>query len=79
MLAATASGLTEYSRAGTGPAVLLVHGGHSNCGEEFGVPELLDAGFSVVIPSRPGYGRTPLSTGPTAETSAAGFPKKYPA
>ncbi|QJC54023.1 alpha/beta hydrolase [Paenibacillus albicereus] len=51
-------GTCEYSIAGSGPPVLLFHGGHSNCLEEFGIRSLLHAGYSVLIPSRAGYGRT---------------------
>ena len=31
---------------------------------------LSDAGLSLICPSRPGYGRTPLSSGPTSEEAA---------
>ena len=69
-LVETARGPTEYAWVGSGPTVLLIHGGHSSYREELGVRGLLSAGFSVLIPSRPGYGRTPLATGAAAETAA---------
>ncbi|CAM3959771.1 alpha/beta hydrolase [Cohnella lubricantis] len=48
----------EYAVVGTGAPVLLFHGGHSSCHEEFGYPALLAAGYCVITPSRAGYGRT---------------------
>lgn len=63
-------GAMEYRMQGEGPCVLLVHGGHSSCEETFGLHALLAGGFSVLTPSRPGYGRTPATTGPSAETTA---------
>ncbi|QVY62377.1 alpha/beta fold hydrolase [Cytobacillus gottheilii] len=48
----------EYSILGEGEPILVMHGGHSNCYEEFGYKSLLDNGFSIITPSRPGYGRT---------------------
>ncbi|MGC7102778.1 alpha/beta fold hydrolase [Amycolatopsis lurida] len=52
-----------------GATVVLFHGGHMNAGLALGEEVFLDAGYSVLVPSRPGYGRTPLSTG----TSNSGF------
>lgn len=51
-------GNVEYTLRGEGPAVLNLYGGHSNCQESFGTQPLLDAGYSVLTPSRPGYGKT---------------------
>ncbi|WP_246245884.1 alpha/beta fold hydrolase [Paenibacillus lemnae] len=48
----------EYSVFGKGTPVLLFHGGHSGCQEEFGLEKLAASGFSVITPSRPGYGLT---------------------
>jgi len=48
----------EYSRIGTGTPVLIMHGGHSNCYEEFGYASLLKYGFELITPSRAGYGLT---------------------
>lgn len=61
----------EYSITGDGQnPVLLLHGGHSNCNERFGIDALTDQGFTLVIPSRPGYGRTSKKIGESlAETS----------
>lgn len=52
-----------------GATVVLFHGGHMNAGLTLGEDVFRDAGYSVLVPSRPGYGRTPLSTG----TSNSGF------
>jgi pimeloyl-ACP methyl ester carboxylesterase len=50
--------------------VLVCHGTSQNCFSTSETAPLLEAGFSVLIPSRPGYGRTPLSVGRTAAQAA---------
>jgi pimeloyl-ACP methyl ester carboxylesterase len=51
------------------PTVVVLHGGHQRAGLALGEGVFADAGYTVLAPSRPGYGRTPVSTG----TSVAGF------
>jgi pimeloyl-ACP methyl ester carboxylesterase len=59
------SGPIEYRLERRGPDVLLVmHGGHMQAGLALGENAFAAAGFTVLAPSRPGYGRTPLDTGP---------------
>jgi pimeloyl-ACP methyl ester carboxylesterase len=53
----------EYSIIGEGEPILVFHGGHSNCNEEFGYEALLKNRFSIITPSRPGYGATSKETG----------------
>jgi len=67
----TARGPVECAVMGEGPAVLISHGalGGYDQGLALGRP-LADAGFTVVAVSRPGYLRTPLSTGPAPEAQA---------
>lgn len=61
----------EYSITGDGKnPVLMLHGGHSNSKEEFGVDELVSAGFTVIIPSRPGYGETSKNIGESLAKAA---------
>jgi pimeloyl-ACP methyl ester carboxylesterase len=55
----------EYTFIGAGEPILVLHGGHSNCQERFGYEVLLQAGYSILTPSRPGYGATPIETGKT--------------
>ena len=64
------AGQVEYrlERRGEG-TVLIFHGGHVRAGLALGEEVFADLGYTVLAPSRPGYGRTPLATG----TSAAGF------
>lgn len=69
-IARTACGPVEYTLLGEGPVVLITHGTSSNCFSVDGSRPLLEAGFSVLTPSRPGYGRTPLSTGVSAAQAA---------
>lgn len=70
-LVRTERGLIEYRSVGQGPAVLVLNGGHTNCHSPLGHEAFfLQQGFQLIIPSRPGYGRTPSSTGRTAETFA---------
>jgi pimeloyl-ACP methyl ester carboxylesterase len=69
----TTRGAIEYREEGpaTGPVMLILNGGHTNCNSVVAnLPFLLDLGYRVVIPSRPGYGRTPLATGKTAGEAA---------
>ncbi|WP_081916198.1 alpha/beta fold hydrolase [Saccharothrix sp. NRRL B-16314] len=54
--------------------VVVLHGGHMNAGLALGEDVFADAGYSVLVPSRPGYGRTPLSTGHTTAEFADVIP-----
>ncbi len=56
---------------GQGPAVVVLNGGHTNCGSPLGHEDFfLTQGYQLLVPSRPGYGRTPSSTGKRAEACA---------
>src|SRR5271157_1607551 len=66
----TSVGPIEYTLLGTGPLVLVCHGTSSNCFSTAGSEPLVAAGFSVLTPSRPGYGRTPLEVGRSAAQAA---------
>lgn len=66
----TSSGSVEYVLLGSGPTVLICHGTSSNCFATELVQPLVEAGFSVLTPSRPGYGKTPISVGASAAESA---------
>jgi pimeloyl-ACP methyl ester carboxylesterase len=69
-IARTACGDIEYTLLGEGPVVLVCHGTSSNCFSVDGSEPLLEAGFSVLTPSRPGYGRTSLKVGASAAQAA---------
>ena len=69
-IANTAKGTIEYTMLGSGPVILACHGTSSNCFSDDGYAPLLEAGFTVLTPSRPGYGRTPLKVGPSATQAA---------
>lgn len=70
-IAQVEKGPIEYRVVGQGPAVLVLNGGHTNCNSPLGHEQFfLDQGYRLVIPSRPGYGKTPSSTGRTAEAFA---------
>src|SRR5215467_7179161 len=70
-LVRTELGLIEYRSVGQGPAVLVLNGGHTNCHSPLGHEAFfLAQGYQLIIPSRPGYGRTPSSTGKRAEAFA---------
>ncbi|MEW9527344.1 alpha/beta fold hydrolase [Microbispora sp. NPDC049125] len=63
-------GTVEYRLERRGPqTVLMMHGGHMRASLPLGEEVFADAGYTVLAPSRPGYGRTPLTTG----TSPEGF------
>ena len=68
IVADTAKGQIEYSITGDAPYVLFVHGspgGHDGYAKLAEALEWPKNGFGVIAPSRPGYGRTPLSSGMT--------------
>ncbi len=67
----TTLGPIEYHVTGSGPAVLILHG--SPGGYDMGVAfsQLIDSpNFTYISVSRPGYLRTPLTSGQTPETQA---------
>lgn len=69
-IAQTACGPIEYTLLGKGPVVLVCHGTSSDCFSVEVSASLLEAGFAVLTPSRPGYGRTPLNVGASANEAA---------
>lgn len=69
-IARTSCGPIEYTLLGNGPVVLVCHGTSSNCFSVEVSASLLEAGFAVLTPSRPGYGRTPLNVGTSAMQAA---------
>lgn len=63
-------GPIEYTWRGHGPVLLVCHGTSENCYSGISLRPLLDAGFSLLTISRPGYGRTPSDVG-RSNTEAA--------
>jgi pimeloyl-ACP methyl ester carboxylesterase len=69
---ATGAGPVEVATAGdAGPAVLVVHGTPGDWRQARALAADLRDTHRVVLPSRPGYGRTPLRVGRTPEQQAA--------
>ena len=58
----TGGHVMEYSIIGEGTPVMVMHGGHSNCYEEFGYQHLVDHGCKLITPSRAGYGLSTASS-----------------
>ncbi|UKS25940.1 alpha/beta hydrolase [Paenibacillus sp. HWE-109] len=70
----TKDGFTvEYSSVGQGEPVLIMHGGHSSCNEELGYRELLENGYAIITPSRPGYGNTSKELGEDVITACEAY------
>jgi pimeloyl-ACP methyl ester carboxylesterase len=69
-IALTQRGPIEYRRAGVGPPVLVLKGGHCTRDTRLGHERLAEHGFTVVEPSRPGYDDTPVSVGCSAQDQA---------
>ncbi len=59
----TGRGPVEYILSGSGPVILACHGTSQDCHSTQGLELLTQAGFSLLTPSRPGYGHTPLDSG----------------
>jgi len=67
----TSMGSIEYAIVGEGPEVLAIHGGPGGYDQTIKCFDMLvEAGFSLICPSRPGYLRTPISVGRTYEEQA---------
>lgn len=69
----TAAGPVEVAECGRGPAVLIVHGTPGDWRQARSLAEDLSVSHRVLLPSRPGYGRTPLSTGRSPSEQAASY------
>jgi pimeloyl-ACP methyl ester carboxylesterase len=72
----TAKGPIEYADLGHGPPILITHGDPGGYDQVYQVLKLEDADhgrFRYIVPSRPGYLRTPLSVGKTPKEQAEGF------
>jgi pimeloyl-ACP methyl ester carboxylesterase len=70
-IAQTVRGSIEYTWQGHGPVVLVCHGTSENCYSGSSLAPLLEAGFSLLTVSRPGYGRTPSDVGRSNTAAAA--------
>lgn len=71
-VAVLSRGAVEYRLERRGPrTVLMMHGGHMRAALPLGEEAFADAGYTVLAPSRPGYGRTPLTAGASPEEFAA--------
>lgn len=66
----TARGPVEVDIRGNGPVVLHFHGGNVGHNGWFMLAHLLDKGFQVLTPDRPGYLGTPLADKGTPEAQA---------
>lgn len=66
----TPKGTIEYTVQGHGKPVLIIHGGNDNCFTDIKQQHLADNNHQVIIPSRPGYGKTSPSFGKTAAEQA---------
>ena len=72
----TSRGPIEYAEIGEGMAVLVVHGTPGGYDDPLGALKVTHAennGFRYIVPSRPGYSRTPLSVGATPAEQADAF------
>jgi pimeloyl-ACP methyl ester carboxylesterase len=66
----TEKGPIEYTLTGHGATILKITGMSQDCTDSMGNKPLLAAGFSILTPSRPGYGKTPSAVGKTAAEAA---------
>jgi pimeloyl-ACP methyl ester carboxylesterase len=67
----TSKGIIEYTEIGSGPPLLYFHGtGAGNDAAVLMERWLIDDGFRLIVPNRPGYYGTPLSCGRLPEDCA---------
>lgn len=65
----------EFSVIGKGEPILVFHGEHSNCHEEFGYSALVENGYSIITPSRAGYRNTSKELGESLTTACEYYKK----
>ena len=74
LIAETALGPVEYQMTGSGPAVIYAHGTPGGYDQGISFARFFggedNLGCTFISPSRPGYLRTPLSSGTTPEAQA---------
>jgi pimeloyl-ACP methyl ester carboxylesterase len=76
MIVQTVRGPIEYAQIGSGPAVLVSHGtpgGYDGPLAGLRLAHAEQKGLRYIIPSRPGYLRTPIDVGRTPEQQADAF------
>jgi len=73
LIAETSNGPVEYQIQGTSNRYVLFLHGTPGSYRTFMASSLIDKGFSVISPSRPGYFRTPLSTGQSLKGQADAY------
>jgi len=66
----TALGPVEYCMRGEGPAILVAHGSPGGYDQGLAFSKLVGGQHTFIAVSRPGYLRTPLTTGETPATQA---------
>jgi pimeloyl-ACP methyl ester carboxylesterase len=72
----TVKGPVEYGEIGKGPAVMVIHGTPGGYDDPLNALRLTHTeqnGFHYILPSRPGYLRTPLNIGVTPAEQADAF------
>jgi pimeloyl-ACP methyl ester carboxylesterase len=69
-IAKTAKGPIEYRLEGSGPTIMVLNGGHCSRDTRLSHERLIEHGFSVLTPSRPGYDSTPSYVGKSAQAAA---------
>ena len=72
----TTKGPIEYAEIGHGRPILIVHGDPGGYDQVYQILKLQHAengAFRYIVPSRPGYLRTPLSVGKTPREQAEAF------
>ncbi|QYJ69335.1 alpha/beta fold hydrolase [Flavobacterium litorale] len=66
----TIAGKIEYNVYGNGKPIVFLHGGHSNSQEKLFLKGYNKNCFKLIVPSRPGYGKTPISNKTTHKDAA---------
>lgn len=61
----TTIGAIEYSVYGKGEPILFIHGGHSNANDTLTHKHIDPNKFTLITPTRAGYGNTPISANKT--------------
>ncbi len=69
-IAETEKGRIEYRFEGQGPTVVVLNGGHCSRESRLSHEKLIEHGFSILTPSRPGYDSTPSEVGKSAQAAA---------